>query len=98
LNDALCELNKIIAEKYATLRVPQARMTKPQRERFWEHRRLVGADTRGHAFVTERDIKDNVARSAFRLDAPGRAVIAITRHLGRIREVRGGGATRIVVL
>ena len=48
----------------------------------------------------QKDIKDKHPWSAstFKLDPAGRSVIAILRHLGRIKEVRGGGHTRLVVL
>ncbi|KAJ3159288.1 Spindle and kinetochore-associated protein 1 [Geranomyces michiganensis] len=51
-------------------------------------------------FVTEADVRDKAwfSRSAFRLDPHGRAVVGILRHLGRVKEVRGGGHTRIVIM
>ncbi|KAI9325912.1 hypothetical protein DFJ73DRAFT_867782 [Zopfochytrium polystomum] len=98
LNDCIAEFNKVIAEKYAMLRIPQAKMNKIQRDRFWEHKRVANESTKGHAFVTEKEIKENYAKTLFRLDPVGRSFIAIARHLGRVREVRGGNCTRIVVM
>ncbi|KAJ3117632.1 Spindle and kinetochore-associated protein 1 [Phlyctochytrium bullatum] len=98
LNDHIAELNKILAEKYTTLRIPPQKMSKAQRERFWEHKKQETGETKGKAFVTEQDIKENWAKAAFKLDPAGRGVVAAIRHLGRIKEVRGGGCTRIVVM
>ncbi|KAI8851789.1 hypothetical protein BC829DRAFT_441127 [Chytridium lagenaria] len=91
MNDLISELNKVIAEKYQTLKLPQPKMTKVQRERFWDHKKLIMEDTKGKAFITEKDIKENWSKSAFKLDPVGRGVIAAIRHLGRIKEVRGAG-------
>ncbi|KAJ3095584.1 Spindle and kinetochore-associated protein 1 [Phlyctochytrium planicorne] len=98
LNDLLSELNKMIQEKYTTLKIPQPKMTKPQRERFWEHKKLITEETKGKAFITEKEVIKNWAKANFKLDPAGRGLIAALRHLGRIKEVRGGGQTRIVVL
>ncbi|KAJ3155507.1 hypothetical protein HDU89_006470 [Geranomyces variabilis] len=112
LNDTLAELATLITDKQTQLRVPPSRMNKRQRELLWEHRKLepavvqVTSSTDAHSsshsppFITETDVRDKAwfSRSAFRLDPHGRAVVGILRHLGRVKEVRGGGHTRIVVL
>ncbi|KAJ3195136.1 Spindle and kinetochore-associated protein 1, partial [Dinochytrium kinnereticum] len=61
LNDLISEFNKITLEKYATLKIPQAKMSKPQRERFWDHKKLITEETKGKAFITESDVKENWA-------------------------------------
>ncbi len=38
------------------------------------------------------------AGALFKLDATGRSILSILRHLGRMREVRGGGLIRYTVL
>ncbi|KAJ3168617.1 hypothetical protein HDU88_001510 [Geranomyces variabilis] len=113
LNDTLAELATLITDKQTQLRVPPSRMNKRQRELLWEHRKLepavvqVTSSTDAHSssshpppFITETDVRDKAwfSRSAFRLDPHGRAVVGILRHLGRVKEVRGGGHTRIVVM
>lgn len=82
------------------MRIPPAKMTKIQRETFWEHKKAATPETAGKAFITEKDVKDKEpwSKSSFRLDPAGRNVIAIMRHLGRIKEVRGGGHTRMVII
>ncbi|KAI8590847.1 hypothetical protein BDZ88DRAFT_505915 [Geranomyces variabilis] len=113
LNDTIAELATLITDKQTQLRVPPSRMNKRQRELLWEHRKLepavvqVTSSTDAHSssshpppFITETDVRDKAwfSRSAFRLDPHGRAVVGILRHLGRVKEVRGGGHTRIVVM
>ncbi|KAI8927125.1 hypothetical protein BC831DRAFT_511077 [Entophlyctis helioformis] len=102
INASIADLNQLIADKYVVLKMPQSKMNKIQRSIFWEHKQLAtaaGADTKGRVFVTEKDLKDKTGWtvSAFKFDAVGRNVIATLRHLGRIKEVRGGGHTRIVL-
>ncbi|KAL2913077.1 hypothetical protein HK105_207422 [Polyrhizophydium stewartii] len=99
LNQAISELNHLIADKYAIIKMPQNKMNKVQRSIYWDHKQLITPDIKGLVFVTEADLKDKAGwtTSEFKFDAIGRNVIAILRHLGRIREVRGGGATRIVL-
>lgn len=38
------------------------------------------------------------AGSAFKLDSTGRAILAIMRHLGRIKELRSLGIIRFMVV
>ncbi|KAJ3299760.1 Spindle and kinetochore-associated protein 1 [Borealophlyctis nickersoniae] len=100
LNDSLAELSALIRDKHALLRMPHAQMKKSERDTYWEHKRSATQETKGKAFVTEKDIREKKgwSTSAFKLDPQGRTVVAIARHLGRLKEVRGGGHTRLVVL
>ncbi|KAI9331837.1 hypothetical protein BDR26DRAFT_869783 [Obelidium mucronatum] len=112
INASLAEFNKLVAAKYATLKIPHAKMNKLQRDRFWEHKKSCNEATKGKSFLMEREIKDawwssgavngrpdkNGLGLGFKLDPLGRNVLALARHLGRIKEVRGGGDTRIVIL
>ncbi|KAI9011148.1 hypothetical protein BC832DRAFT_323953 [Gaertneriomyces semiglobifer] len=100
LNDNVQQFSLLVQDMYALLRIPVARMTKPQRDIYWEHKKISTPETSGHAFVTEKDVKDKdiFSKSSFRLDPAGRTVVAVLRHLGKIREVRGGGHTRLVLI
>ncbi|KAI8614430.1 hypothetical protein BC830DRAFT_1127462 [Chytriomyces sp. MP71] len=110
INSTLSDFNKLVSNKYVSLKIPHAKMTKPQRDRYWEHKKSCNDATKGKAFLMEREVKENwwVATStkaaaeksggSFKLDPNGRSVLALIRHLGRIKEVRGGGDTRIVIL
>ncbi|KAJ3130813.1 Chitin synthase, class 3 [Physocladia obscura] len=109
LNASITEFNKLVSTKYATLKIPHTKMTKLQRDRFWEHKKSSNEATKGKVFLTEREIKESwwvvtgskdksasAAGGGFKLDPVGRTVLALARHVGRIKEVRGGGDTRIV--
>ncbi|KAI9208449.1 uncharacterized protein BJ171DRAFT_595608 [Polychytrium aggregatum] len=98
LNDAITEFNKAIIEKQTMVRLPQGQMTKEQRDRFWEHKQLVTEELKGKVFLTEKDLRENWSGCGFRLDPLGRSLLASLRHLGYVKEVRGGGHTRYVVL
>ncbi|TPX61497.1 hypothetical protein PhCBS80983_g01098 [Powellomyces hirtus] len=100
INDIIAEFSSLVADKYTFMKIPPAKMTKNQRDLFWEHKKVATPETTGKAFVTEKDVKDKdlFSKSTFRLDPSGRSVIAIVRHLGRLKEVRGGGHTRLVIL
>ncbi|KAJ3250011.1 Spindle and kinetochore-associated protein 1 [Chytriomyces hyalinus] len=115
VNASISEFNKLVAAKYTCLKIPHMKMTKQQRDRFWEHKKASNDGTKGKAFLMEREIKENWwgggsggdgfaarrdknATGPFKLDTVGRAVLALVRHLGRIKEVRGGGDTRIVIV
>ncbi|KAJ3018840.1 Spindle and kinetochore-associated protein 1 [Thoreauomyces humboldtii] len=100
INDILADLSQLVADKHRVLRIPPGKMSKHQRDLFWEHKQLATPETAGKAFVTEHDVKekDRFSDCGFRLDPAGRLTVGIARHLGRIKEVRGGGHTRLVVL
>ncbi|KAJ3310418.1 Farnesyl pyrophosphate synthetase, partial [Blyttiomyces sp. JEL0837] len=46
INDLIVELNRNFAEKYAMLKLPHSKMNKEQRDRFWEHKKLITAETK----------------------------------------------------
>lgn len=101
INAMIQELNKLISDKYTLLRIPQPKMNKLQSDIYWEHKQLETPETRGRTFITEGDLKSKRAgwsSSGFKFDAVGRNVLTILRHLGRMKEVRGGKNTRIVLM
>ena len=53
----------------------------------------------GRQFITEADIKAYAAlkKEAFKLDPMGRSILAILRHVGRLRECRTPGVVRFVL-
>lgn len=74
-------------------------MNKIEREIFWEHKESNVNETKGKVFICEQDLRDHskFSKSKFSFNALGRNVIVILRHLGRVKEVRGGGRTRIIL-
>ena len=51
-------------------------------------------DTKSVCYFVEEDLKTS---TEFKMDAPGRACLAVLRHLGRIKEHRGAGILRYIV-
>lgn len=98
LNEILDQLNALFRDKHAILSIPHGDMTKAQREIFWEHKEARTNETKGKLFLCEGDLRVHKwSKSKFVFNAVGRNVVTILRHLGRIKEVRGGGQTRIVL-
>lgn len=99
MNGMVEHLNILIRDKQSVLAIDQSKMSKLIRNLFWEHRQAQTAETKGRSFVTEHDLREHGwSKSKFTFNSVGRTVITILRHLGRIREVRGGGKVRIVVI
>jgi len=98
INTAIRELNVLFTDKYTLLQYQPSKMTKKQRDRYWNYRESINEESKGKWYITEKDIKENWPNCQFRLDPIGRAVISILRHMGRMKEVRGGGHLRFVLV
>lgn len=75
-------------------------MAKWQRDLYFEHKELTTPEIKGMMFVTEKDLRDKRAwsKSTFNFGAACRNVLVILRTIGKIKEVRGKGNTRFVVI
>lgn len=102
-------LNRVILDKYTFLRQNPAKLPPDQRQKYYDWKDCETEETVGKVFVTETDVKTalgakggpggpGVPGTTFKLDSTGRAILAIMRHCGRIKEIRGNGMTRFVVL
>lgn len=99
-------LNRVLLDKYTFLRQNPAKLSPDQRQKYYDWKDCETEETAGKFFVTETDLKAALAAKgsagasvpSFKLDSTGRAILAILRHCGRIREVRGSGMTRFVLL
>ncbi|TPX51576.1 hypothetical protein SeMB42_g01861 [Synchytrium endobioticum] len=99
INDLIAELNKIFDAKATLLRNTPSKLSKEARERYWEHRALITDEVKNRCFIIEKDIKEYAPQGCqFKLDPSGRSVISVLRHLNRIKEMRGGGCTRFVLM
>lgn len=94
------ELNILLQEKEQLLNIPQSKMTKSQKDIYWEHKELGTEETKGKMYLLEKDLQKRAwsSKSPFVYNAAGRNLIVILRALGKIKEVRGSGHTRIVVI
>ena len=95
VNEAVNSLNEIYTEKYKILATNPSKLKEPLKTKFFDHKALETKETQGFRFLIESDIKDS--REKFKLDPTGRSVVVILRHLGRMKEVRGGGQTRLLI-
>ncbi|KAJ3262579.1 hypothetical protein HK103_000108 [Boothiomyces macroporosus] len=100
VNTMIGELNILLQEKEQLLNIPQSKMTKSQKDIYWEHKELGTEETKGKMYLLEKDLQKRAwsSKSPFVYNAAGRNLIVILRALGKIKEVRGGGHTRIVVI
>lgn len=97
-------LNRVLLDKYAFLRQNPAKLPPDQRQKYYDWKDCETEETAGKFFVTETDLKaalgakGGTPAATFKLDSTGRAILAIMRHCGRIKEVRGSGMIRFVLL
>lgn len=98
-------LNRVLLDKYTFLRQNPTKLPPDQRQKYYDWKDCEMEETLGKFFVTETDVKaalgakggTGMSSATFKLDSTGRAILAIMRHCGRIKEVRGNGMTRFVV-
>jgi hypothetical protein len=100
LNNHISELNTFIKDKYSILNMQPAKMTKWQKDLLYQHKENAMPDTQSFVYVTEKELREKYSwtKSQFALNSVGRNVLSILRSLGRIKEVRGGGQTRICLI
>ena len=99
INSFAVQLSRLYQDKYNILKVNPARLAPDQRNRYYQWREEENNDVQGRFFVSENDIKNGTGKNStgIKLDPANRSIIAILRHVGRLREVRGGGVVRLVL-
>ncbi|CAG8589285.1 13472_t:CDS:2 [Ambispora gerdemannii] len=107
VNEAIDDFNKLLADKYRILKMNPSSMNQNLKARYWAYKEAITEETRGKKiendgfgkhFITENDIKNTNQKINLKMDATGRAIFAVLRHVKKLKEVRGGGNTRFVVL
>lgn len=96
VNEAIEALNSVFEEKYALLAIPSSKLKEAQRRRILEFRAAETDACAGYLFVTEVDVKES-KQVTFKMDSSGKNIVTILRHCGRVKEVRGGGLTRLAI-
>jgi hypothetical protein len=100
INEYISSLNSIAGELVRLQRastIGNQRFSKEQRDRLQEYRNLAVPETMvggGRVWLLESEVKRYTEKTEMAL----RAMHTVLRHLGRIKEVRGGGHNRIVFL
>lgn len=92
VNAALTDVQKLVASKYSLLCLTAAEVRKlPDADRR-RHAALKAAEggeaTRGTYFFSEEDVKN---LQTIKADATGKNLIAVLRHVGRLKEFKLGG-------
>ncbi|XP_061428367.1 spindle and kinetochore-associated protein 1-like [Lethenteron reissneri] len=95
VNGTVHEINCALASKYTLLRQPKRSLGEAAVKRHRVYREQETPHTKGHSFFVENDLREN---SKLRVDKRLFNLLGVLRHCQRLREVRGGGLTRYVVL
>jgi hypothetical protein len=93
VNAALVEVQKTLQSKYALLHQPAAAvraLPDAERKRHAAYRALEGEATKGMFFLSEDDLKSANAQRNWN-DASGKNILAVLRHVGRLKEFKHGG-------
>ncbi|XP_062340007.1 spindle and kinetochore-associated protein 1 isoform X2 [Osmerus eperlanus] len=93
LNAAVQSLNSAVTGKYKILQ--QKTMNNATRKLHQRFKDEETKDTKGQHFVVEADIKEF---TQLKVDKRFQGILNMLRHCQRLRELRGGGITRYVLL
>ena len=91
VNATLQELHACLKQRYALLATPSASLrtlSEADRRRVSSIKELENASTKAIFYFSEEDLK---AHAAIRQDATGKNLLAVLRHVGRIKEFKHGG-------
>jgi hypothetical protein len=110
LNDVFKHKYSFSASEVGNSRSSSSRFKKPR----VQSTEYDNEDTRGRLYITDLDIKNYSPQSTsnnqqqkknnkknpskFRFDPTGRAVLAVLRHFGFMKESRGKGVVRYIIL
>lgn len=99
INSFISSIAKVFTDKYAILKGNPARLPPDSRHRYYQWREEENAEVQGQFFVSENDVKNGIGKGStgIKIDPANRSILAILRHSGRLREVRGGGVVRLVL-
>jgi len=90
LNAGVEEMQKILQSKYKIMATVPSKMSDKMAKRYAIYKALETSETKGMHFLAESDFSDS---SFLKLgDATGKAVLAVLRHLHRIKDL--GGTTK----
>eukprot|EP01117_Protostelium_nocturnum_P009629 TRINITY_DN3439_c0_g1_i1.p1 TRINITY_DN3439_c0_g1~~TRINITY_DN3439_c0_g1_i1.p1 ORF type:complete len:279 (+),score=91.50 TRINITY_DN3439_c0_g1_i1:293-1129(+) len=88
VNQAIDDIQSVLSAKYKTLSQPIGKLSGESLAKFKTWRDEETKDTKGVFFVTENDLKHTSVKN----DATGKSILAVLRHLNRLREL--GGTTK----
>ncbi|KAG9263331.1 spindle and kinetochore-associated protein 1 [Astyanax mexicanus] len=95
LNAAVKSINTAVTSKYKILHQPVKTLTSATRKLHQRFKDQENKDTKGQYFVVEEDLKD---LAQLKVDKRFVGMLNMLRHCQRLKELRGGGLTRYVLL
>ncbi|XP_072515366.1 SKA complex subunit 1 [Salminus brasiliensis] len=95
LNAAVKSINTAVTGKYKILHQPVKTLTSATRKLHQRFKDQETKDTKGQFFVVEEDLRD---LAQLKVDKRFVGMLNMLRHCQRLKELRGGGLTRYVLL
>ncbi|XP_029910508.1 SKA complex subunit 1 isoform X2 [Myripristis murdjan] len=95
LNAAVESINRALAGKYKILHQSVKTLNNHSRRLYQRFKEEETKNTKGQYFVVEADIREF---AEIKVDKRFQGILNMLRHCQRIREQRGGGLTRYVLL
>ncbi|XP_071011488.1 SKA complex subunit 1-like [Oncorhynchus clarkii lewisi] len=95
LNTAVESINTAVTGKYKILNQPAKTLNNATRKLHQRFKEEENKDTKGLFFIVEADIKEF---TKMKVDKRFQSILSMLRHCQRLREQRGGGITRYVLL
>ncbi|KPP63271.1 hypothetical protein Z043_118486 [Scleropages formosus] len=95
LNAAVQSINTAVKGKYSILHQPTKTMSSAARKLYQRFKDEETKDTKGQFFVVEEDLHEF---TQLKTDKRFQSMLSMLRHCQRLRELRGGGLTRYVLL
>lgn len=92
LNNAVQEVQMMLNDKYALLSTPSSQLralSERDRKQHGAYKELQTDQTKGLFFLSELDLKNSMLLKQG--DATGKNILAVLRHVGRLREFKHGG-------
>ncbi|XP_014780089.1 spindle and kinetochore-associated protein 1 [Octopus bimaculoides] len=91
VNNVIEELTKCFEAKYSIMSLKRKAVPEKKKHIYEMYKAQETADTEGVYFIVENDMKEY---SKLRNAPTTRSILVMLRHVGLIREIRGGGLVR----
>ncbi|XP_053331919.1 spindle and kinetochore-associated protein 1 [Clarias gariepinus] len=95
LNTAVKSINTAVTGKYKILQQPVKSLSNAARKLHQRFKDQETKDTKGQFFVVEEDLRD---LAQLKVDKRFVGMLNMLRHCQRLKELRGGGLTRYMLL
>ncbi|KAL3062046.1 hypothetical protein OYC64_010045 [Pagothenia borchgrevinki] len=95
MNAAVQSINTAVTAKYKILHQSMKTLNNHTRKLHQRFKEQETKDTKGQNFVVEEDIREF---SKIKVDKRFQGILNMLRHCQRLRELRGGGLTRYMML